>query len=169
MSEIAPVTRAHAKRLRQDMTPQERAIWRHLREVNRALGTHVRRQAPVGPFIADFVDLGRKLVVEIDGGQHGGVADAARDSWFAGQGFQVLRYWNSDVSENPDGVVQAILDALGTGDALPPPTPPHKGEGRHDTPTAVRDAGLPGHALPLVGRDGEGGLTAHAERKGRRA
>ena len=113
MTGITPQTRQVARRLRHEMTPQERQVWARLREVNRMLGTNFRRQAPIGRYIADFADLGRRLVVEIDGGQHGGPRDAARDAWLAGQGFRVLRFWNSDLASGADGVVQAVLDELG--------------------------------------------------------
>jgi len=128
MSQIAPSTRQRARELRAEMTPQERRLWAKLREVNRMLGAHFRRQAPVGLFIADFVEFGRKLVIEVDGGGHGGARDAARDLWFNGQGFVVMRFWNADVDGNLDGVMQVVLDALQVGP--PPPTPPHAGEGR---------------------------------------
>jgi very-short-patch-repair endonuclease len=114
------------------MTPQERKLWAKLREVNRMVGTHFRRQAPVGPFIADFVEFGRKLVIEVDGGGHGGPADKARDDWFMGQGFTVMRFWNSDVDGNLDGVMQVVLDEI-VPEAPPPPSPPHKGEGGRQT------------------------------------
>jgi very-short-patch-repair endonuclease len=97
------------------MTPQERRLWQHLRDLNRQLGTHFRRQAPIGPFIADFCDFGRRLVIELDGGGHGGPRDARRDSWFQAQGFDVLRFWNADVQGHLDGVMQRILDAIETG------------------------------------------------------
>lgn len=103
MSGIHPETRARARDMRRNPTPQERVIWQRLRELNRMLGAHFRRQAPVGPFIADFVDFGRRVVIEVDGGQHGKDRDAPRDAWFEGQGFLVLRFWNSDVDTNPDG------------------------------------------------------------------
>jgi len=128
MTSIAPHIRARARALRAGMTPQERKLWTKLRELNHMLGTHFRRQAPVGPFIADFVDFGCKMVIEADGGHHGGPEDAARDAWFQGQGFVVLRFWNSDVDSNLDGVMQRVLDTL---EAMPPP---HKGEGRRGTP-----------------------------------
>jgi very-short-patch-repair endonuclease len=118
MTQIASVTRAHARRLRNEATPQERMVWGKLREINRMLGTHFRRQAPIGPYIADFVEFRRKIVVEIDGGQHGGVGDAVRDAWLVGQGFRVLRFWNGDVGENLDGVAQVILDAVEGGDGV---------------------------------------------------
>ncbi len=143
MTEIAPETRAFARALRNDMTRAERRLWGRLRELNRMLGTHFRRQAPVGPYIADFAELGRRLVIEVDGAGHGGARDAARDAWFARQGFAVVRFWNPEVEGNLDGVVQAVLDALeGTLDPLAgsPPTPslPHEGGGRRLRPNVAR-------------------------------
>ncbi|NEY90520.1 endonuclease domain-containing protein [Tabrizicola oligotrophica] len=118
MTDIAPDTRAKARRLRSEMTPQERRVWAQLRDFNHRLGLNFRRQAPVGRFIADFADFGRQLVIEVDGGQHGGADDAARDAWFQTQGFTILRFWNADVDGNLDGVMQVVLDAL---EACPPP------------------------------------------------
>lgn len=114
------------------MTPQERKVWAQLRELNRMLGLHFRRQAPIGPFIADFADLGRRLVIEIDGGGHGGERDTRRDEWLASQGFQVLRFWNPEVTGNIEGVMQLVLDAVGgelLADAPPPRPSPTRGEG----------------------------------------
>jgi very-short-patch-repair endonuclease len=115
MTNISPHTRANARRLRTEMTPQERKVWMELRDLNHCLGLHFRRQAAVGHFIADFVDFGRRLVIEVDGGLHGGPEDTARDAWFQGQGFTVLRFWNSDVDGNLEGVMQLVLDALEGG------------------------------------------------------
>ena len=115
MTDIAPHTRANARRLRAEMTPQERKLWTQLRDLNHRLRLNIRRQAPVGRYIADFVEFGRKLVIEVDGGQHGGPEDAARDAWFAAEGFTVLRVWNSDVDGNLEGVMQLVLDALEGG------------------------------------------------------
>ena len=127
MTDIAPHTRANARRLRAEMTPQERRVWGQLRDLNHQLGLNFRRQAPVGRYIADFAEFGRRLVIEIDGGQHGGAEDAAREAWFRGQGFTVLRFWNNDVDGNLDGVAQVVLDLL--ENCPPPPTPPHGGRG----------------------------------------
>ena len=112
MTGIHPITRQRARKLRAEMTPQERMVWARLRDLNRMLGLHFRRQAPIGPFIADFADLGRRLVIEIDGGGHGGERDLRRDEWLSAQGFQVLRFWNPEVSGNIEGVMQVIFDAV---------------------------------------------------------
>jgi very-short-patch-repair endonuclease len=107
------------------MTDAERRLWRSLRRKN--LGHKFRRQAPVGPYILDFVCLERKVVVEVDGGQHSDNAEeAARDSWLEEQGFKVLRFWNREVLTNLEGVVQAIQLELGS----PPPrsSPTTRGE-----------------------------------------
>jgi len=102
------------------MTDAERTLWRHLR--GRNLSHKFRRQAPVGPYILDFVCYEKKLVVELDGGQHAeSRTDTARDSWLAEQRFKVLRFWNSEVFENLDGVLQAIWHALETPHPSPPP------------------------------------------------
>ena len=132
MTGIHPITRQRARKLRAEMTPQERRVWVRLRELNRMLGLHFRRQAPIGPFIADFADLGRRLVIEVDGGGHGGERDVARDEWLSAQGFQVLRFWSPQISGNIEGVMQMIFDAVGgesLADAPPPPPSPTRGEG----------------------------------------
>lgn len=127
MTGISPHTRARARDLRRNMTPQERTLWMKLRAVNRMIGTHFRRQAPVGPYIADFAEFGRRLVIEVDGGGHGGARDQVRDAWFVGEGFRVLRFWNAEVDGNIEGVMQVVLDAIEA--CTPPPAPPHEGEG----------------------------------------
>jgi very-short-patch-repair endonuclease len=120
-----------ARRLRKNMTPQEAKLWVHLRTWRAERGLHFRRQVPRLGYILDFACLSAKLVVEVDGGQHGGPRDILRNQRLANVGFRVLRFWNSDVDDNLDGVLQAILDAL---DATPPTglrpvPPPRAGEG----------------------------------------
>ncbi len=155
MTAIAPHTRHNARQLRAEMTPQEQCLWRQLRDLNRRLGTHFRRQAPIGRSIADFAELGRRLVIEVDGGQHGGARDAARDDWFAAQGFAVLRFWNFDVDGNLGGVMQMVLDALDVAPSQtlspPPPPSPTRGEGGALGRGLVRAS----YAVPLP--DGEAG------------
>src|SRR5258707_13855331 len=84
-----------ARALRKRLTPQEVKLWVKLREM-KALGFHFRRQAPIGPYIVDFVSFRDRLVIEADGGQHG-VPDGARsdrdrDTFLQSQGFNVLRF-----------------------------------------------------------------------------
>ncbi|HSO84281.1 MAG TPA: endonuclease domain-containing protein [Thiocapsa sp.] len=120
--------RQFAKTLRQAMTDAEQLLWRHLR-AHRLDGQKFRRQQPIGPYIVDFVHFGGRLIVEADGGQHNGRdRDSERDVWLGEQGFRVMRFWNNDILQNPEGVLSSILAAL----ELPaPPLPrPLSREGR---------------------------------------
>ncbi|MDP3262276.1 MAG: DUF559 domain-containing protein [Tabrizicola sp.] len=155
MTGIHPITRANARKLRAEMTPQERRVWAGLRELNRMLGLHFRRQAPIGPFIADFADLGRRVVIEIDGGGHGGERDQQRDAWLASQGFRVLRFWNPEVSGNIEGVMQLVLDAVGPLDDAPPRPSPTRGEGGVSR-KALRADHLPQPPTPIPSPQGGG-------------
>ncbi len=77
-------------------------------------GFKFRRQRPIGAYIADFACIERKLIIEIDGGQHAeSVADMARTRWLARDGWRVLRFWNNEVLTNPAGVLSEILKVLG--------------------------------------------------------
>ena len=114
------------RNLRQNATDAERRLWSHLR--NRQLDGHkFRRQVPLGPYIADFACLSERLIVEVDGGQHAWQAttDAARTPWLEAEGYRVLRFWNSEVLGNLEGVLQTIRHTL-----PPTPTLPRKGGGR---------------------------------------
>ena len=104
-----------ARVLRQNPTDAERRLWRHLRRKGLS-GLRFRRQAPIGPYIADFYFAAQSLVIEIDGGQHCASADAARDAWLARHGYRVLRFWNNDVLSNTEAVLAAILE----GTQIPP-------------------------------------------------
>jgi len=73
-----------------------------------------RRQVPIGRYIVDFVSFERRLIVEVDGGQHGGKCDAERDKWLRSQGFRVLRFWNNEVLGNINGVLEVIRKELYT-------------------------------------------------------
>ena len=104
---------ANARRLRQERTDAERKLWSIVR--NRKLdGFKFRRQVPIDRYFADFACLEAKLVIELDGGQHSEQAeyDAARTKVLEACGFQVLRFWNSQVLLSPDGVAQSILHEL---------------------------------------------------------
>ncbi|MEZ5696704.1 MAG: DUF559 domain-containing protein [Sphingomonadaceae bacterium] len=96
-----------ARQLRRDSTDVERKLWSRLR--NRGLcNLKFRRQAAIGPYYVDFLCHDRRLVVELDGGQHSAEAEAARTAYLAGKGYRVIRFWNNEVSENIDGVLERI-------------------------------------------------------------
>ncbi len=119
----------HASRLRRDMTDVERAVWRALR--NRQLeGFKFRRQATVGPFVVDFLCVEVAMVIEIDGGQHSGEADRARTGFLEARGLRVMRFWNSDVVDNFDGVIEAIRIALLKNEKKKTLTQPSPASGR---------------------------------------
>ena len=103
-----------ARELRRDPTDAERALWRHLRR-RQMDGHKFRRQQAIGRFIVDFVCLERRLVVEVDGGQHGDEQagyDCRRTTWLRLEGYRVLRFWNGDVLREPEGVVEVIRREL---------------------------------------------------------
>lgn len=105
----------NARTLRKNLTRQEVRMWLRLRAL-RDIGFHFRRQAPVGRYIVDFLSLKHRLIIEIDGGQHGyddhAARDAMRDADLAKLGFDVMRFWNTDVDTNIEGVVSAIVARL---------------------------------------------------------
>jgi very-short-patch-repair endonuclease len=99
----------YAKILRRDSTEAEKLLWSKLK-AKQLDGLKFRRQQPVGSFIVDFVCFEKGVVVELDGGQHAANAprDAERDGILTRNGFRVLRFWNNDVLQDIDGVVDAI-------------------------------------------------------------
>jgi len=106
------VMTTRARHLRRELTDAERKLWYALR-AHRLAGFSFRRQAPCGPFIADFFCAKARLVVEVDGATHSSDAeiayDKSRDAWFAENGLRVLRVTNDDVYRNFDGVIETIL------------------------------------------------------------
>ncbi len=111
------------------MTDAERLLWRHLR--NRELGGYkFRRQRPIGPYILDFVCLEKKLVVEVDGGQHAGQVelDAKRSGYLGEKGYRVLRFWNNEVLKETESVLTVILSSLDGRSVAPSPRPSPRGE-----------------------------------------
>ena len=107
---------ANARRLRHEATPAEKRLWLHLKQMPVNTGGHFRRQVPMGPYFADFAHFGIKLVIELDGGQHGldeAIAhDARRTAYLEAQGFRVLRFWNHELADNLDGVLETIFRAV---------------------------------------------------------
>ena len=115
-----------ARKLRNNLTEAEKYLWYALRDKN--LGVKFRRQAVVGRYIVDFVCFEKKLVVEVDGGQHSqSERDNFRDRWFMKQEFRILRFWNNEVLENRDGVLQKIIERLKS----PSLTLPTRGRGAY--------------------------------------
>ena len=102
-----------AQKLRQEMTPQERHLWY---DFLCTLPVRFRRQKVVGGYIVDFYCADPKLVIELDGGQHyddtAKQRDAARDDWLKQRGITVLRYSNTDIEMNFEGVCGDILSHL---------------------------------------------------------
>ena len=108
-----PLPTLRSRDLRNNLTDAERKLWRVIR--NRQLnGIRFNRQVPIGPFICDFVARTEKLIIEVDGGQHAieATADARRTRFLEDRGYRVIRFWNNEVLENIEGVVEAILQAL---------------------------------------------------------
>ena len=121
----------HARRLRREATDAERRLWYHLR--NRQLGGFkFRRQETIGRCIADFACAECRLIIEADGGQHSDDADSERTEYLNGLGWAVLRFWNNDILQNTQGVLEAILRCCEERcKGKPSPCPlPHAGEGK---------------------------------------
>jgi very-short-patch-repair endonuclease len=131
-SDIPDWQRMAARRLRREMTDAEQKLWQALR-ANRFRGAGFRRQAPLGPYIADFVCHALKMVIEVDGGQHSGSEhDERRDAWMAREGYKVLRFWNNEVLGNLEGVLDRIGREIAS---VPSPQPsPTRGEGAAPRP-----------------------------------
>jgi len=131
-AEVATIggTNPHARCLRKEATDAEQRLWYHLRSRNLG-GFKFRRQVTIGLFIADFVCLEARLVVEADGGQHGNDRDLDRTKYLEELGWKVIRFWNHDILQQTDAVLEAILLACEEGTRKKPsPNPlPHAGEG----------------------------------------
>jgi very-short-patch-repair endonuclease len=105
-------TTGRVRELRRNSTDAEMKLWFAVRD-RRLAGFKFVRQKSIGPYVADFLCRDRKLVVEVDGGQHAeSTHDQIRDAFFTSEGYNVLRFWNSDVLGNIDGVLQTILASL---------------------------------------------------------
>ncbi len=111
---------SRARQLRRDSTDAEQRLWSVLRD-RQLGGDKFRRQTPIGPYIVDFLCMQRRLVIELDGGQHQQRADSdqERTEFLETLGYRVLRFWNHDVFDDLESVVDAIRLELQRG----PPSP----------------------------------------------
>ena len=119
-----------ARRLRRSATDAEQILWYALRDMNPTY--NIRRQHPIGDYIADFAIPAHKLVIEIDGGQHAAAleADARRTRELNVRGYRVIRFWNNDVLGNLDGVLETIVAAVEAPPPLPDPLRPQGRRGK---------------------------------------
>ncbi len=107
---------AFARALRRNPTEAEARLWSRIRRRQLA-GFRFRRQVPIARYIADFACHEARLVVELDGGQHAACRDDARDATLGRHGYRVIRFWNTDVLANIDGLLAIIRKEL----LSPPP------------------------------------------------
>ncbi len=101
-----------ARDLRRNQTDAERKLWHFLHD--RQFGDKFRRQHPIGSYIADFCCIEKQLIIELDGGQHAErqVQDKQRTEKLSQRGFKMLRFWNNDVLNRTESVLEAIRQAL---------------------------------------------------------
>jgi very-short-patch-repair endonuclease len=131
--------RLQARVLRRNPTEAEKLLWNHLRywQID---GYKFRRQQPLGKYIVDIICFEKKLILELDGGQHAEQVkyDSERDVWLREQGFSVLRFWNNDVLQNINGVNESIMSHLRSTPFL---SPSPQGGRRRNRKQVGRDCG----------------------------
>lgn len=115
------------------MTEAERALWKHIR-LRQLGGYKFRRQQPLGQYVVDFICFEKRLIIEVDGGQHSEQIsyDSKRSQCFENQGYRLLRFWDNEVLKNTEAVVETILKTLELEDNTPHLHPPPQG-GRRKT------------------------------------
>ncbi len=113
-----------ARQLRRRETHAERLLWKALKHMP-VEGSHFRRQVPIGRYVVDFACLAARLVIEVDGARHGAAANSRRDqvrtAWLESQGYRVLRFWNTEVVRDVNGVMTVIHAAVYGCDGVPAP------------------------------------------------
>ena len=131
--------------MRGQMSEAEVILWSRLKAL-KARGFHIRRQAPFRGYYLDFVCYTRRIVIEVDGGQHGEDAqiehDAVRDAVLRRHGFTTLRFWASDVRSDADWVMDQIIAAL---EAAPSTREPFDVELERASPTLTASRSVPPH------------------------
>ncbi len=121
-----------ARELRKNPTESEQALWKHLR-MRQLGGYKFRRQQPIGPYIVDFVSFEKRVIIEVDGGQHSQQVeyDSKKTVWLEDLGYQVLRFWNNQVLKEIEAVKAIVSKVLEDGVNTPHLNPPPQG-GRRD-------------------------------------
>lgn len=116
------IIRSHAKQLRRELTQEERRLWYLLRS-RRFSRYKFRRQHPVGHYILDFACCEARLAIELDGGQHDEryEYDVQRTVWLNKKGWMIMRFWNNELWQNEEAVLERIFKALQM--LLPSPRP----------------------------------------------
>ena len=102
-----------AKALRQNQTETEKKLWLYLRS-RQMVGYKFRRQQPIGPYVVDFCCLKKRLILELDGGQHTSQieADKRRTQFLEKEGFRVIRFWDNEIFQNREGVLEKIVEFI---------------------------------------------------------
>ena len=154
---------AAARKLRRTSTDVERKLWHRIRD-KQLVDFRFRRQRPIGKYIVDFICLEAKLIVELDGGQHAAEVgyDAKRTTFLASLGYRVLRFWNSEVVQNMEGVLERLRSELLCARADPSPTLPLAGEGAGHVSDEIIAT------TPSPAPRGKVGMGVHAEKSRRR-
>lgn len=115
-SSISKLTIANAQKMRRDMTKGEQRLWLELRKL-KDLGFHVRKQVPIGSYIADFAIMKERLIIEVDGSHHHEQKqmqhDEKRDEWLKSEGFKILRFNTGEIEETLSGCVEEVMRELG--------------------------------------------------------
>jgi len=151
---------AIARKLRSASTDVERKLWQKIRE-RQIEEFRFRRQRPIGNFVVDFVCLEAKLIVELDGGQHAEpakvAADETRTKFLESLGYRMLRFWNNEVLENMQGVLEHIREMLlQPAESNPTPALPLAGEGASLRSTDHCER------LPSLAQRGKVGMGVHS-------
>ena len=125
-----PAAKRNAPTLRRNQTEPEKRVWALLRRRLPQEGTHFRRQVAFGPYVVDFACLSARLIIEMDGDQHGTEQalryDAARTAWLKAQGYRVLRFSNRQIMTEAEMVLDTVFAAL-SGQLEPCPSTPTPG------------------------------------------
>jgi len=116
------------KSLRSNQTEAERRLWYHLR-AHRFMDLKFKRQKPIGHYIVDFICMEQHLIIELDGGHHADQTDydQQRDAWLRSQGYTVLRFWNNEVLQQTEAVLERIRESIVALHALSPNPSPVNG------------------------------------------